>query len=185
MKCGIEYFRGSSNDVLARLMGAADKFGVDYFAIHSGDNLFCDPHLMEVGLNQMIKNKLDFLTIPDSLVCGGAAYCISTEALKRVCKLKKDTDTEYYPKYFTSGKKFNVQALKTNDRIFFNTNVRLTLDYSEDLKFARKIFNELGTNINSVPLKKILQLLEKNKELALINFFRQKDWEKNQKPMRI
>lgn len=184
-KNGIKIFRGSLRDVLERFLGAAQQFGVDYFAVYSADNLFCDPELMNIGINQMINNNLDFVMVPNDLVCGGSAYCISTQALKRACKLKKDSDTEYYPKYFTAGKEFNVGNLKVDDPIYHNTNVRLTLDYPEDLKFVRGIFNEFDTNMNNIPLRKIMGLLKRKPELAHINFFRQKDWANNQKPMKV
>ncbi|KKR91455.1 MAG: Acylneuraminate cytidylyltransferase, partial [Candidatus Woesebacteria bacterium GW2011_GWA1_41_13b] len=60
----IEVFRGSLNDVLERFLGAAQKFNVDYFVVFSGDNIFCDPELMDLGLNQMINNGLDFIKLP-------------------------------------------------------------------------------------------------------------------------
>jgi len=181
----IKTHRGSLKDILARLMGAAEKFGVNYFAIYSGDNIFCDPELVNLGMSQMIKNKLDFLTIPDSLVCGGAAYCVSTRALKRVCQDKTTDNTEYYPKFFTSRKDFKIGVLAVDDPIFHNSNIRLTTDYPEDLEFVRTVFNELGTDKNNIPLKKILKLINKKPEIAKINYFRQKDWSANQKPMKI
>ena len=182
---GIEVFRGSLGDVLERLLGAAQLFGVDYFAIHSGDNIFCDPTLMNLGIEQMINNNLDFINIPDDLVCGGAAYCISTRALKRACQLKKDNNTEYYPKYFTANKEFNVDNLKVDDSIYHNMNIRLTIDYPEDSEFARRVFDEFNTDINGVPLKKILKLLKQKPEIERINFFRTKNWSDNQKNMKI
>src|SRR3989338_6452767 len=177
---GIEVFRGSLSDVLERFLGAAQKFGVDYFVVYSGDNIFCDPELMNLGLNQMIDNNLDFINLPDDLVTGGVAYCISTLSLERICQLKNDDDTEYYPKYFTRGG-FKVGNLQVDDPIFHNTKVRATIDYPEDLEFAKRIFDEFNTDINNVPLKRILELIEQKPGIAKINFFRQKDWSNRQK----
>lgn len=181
----IEIFRGSLADVLERFLGATEKFNVDIFAIFSGDNVFCDPELANLGVSQMINNNLDFITIPDDLVCGGSAYCISTRALKRACELKTTNNTEYFPIHFTARKEFNVGNLRIDDPIYHNTNVRLTLDYPEDLEFLKRVFNEFGTDINNIPLRKIMELLKRKPEIAYINFFRQKDWSNNQKPMKI
>lgn len=184
-KCGAEVFRGPLSDVLERFLGAADKFGVDYFAIFSGDNLFCDPYLAELGVKQMIDNNLDFLNVPEDLVCGGSPYCISVDALRRVCYLKSDNNTEYYPKYFTDNSEFKVADHIVDDSIYHNRNVRLTMDYPEDLEFVKRIFDEFNTDTNSVPLKKILELLKQKPEIVKINFARHKDWMLNQKPMKI
>src|SRR3989344_3442232 len=179
---GIEVFRGSPNDVLERLLGAAQKFGIDYFINYTGDNIFCDPELMDLGINQMIDDDLDFIN-PENLIVGGATYCIATRALKKVCRLKNNDNTESYSQYFMTRKEFKVADLKVDDPIFYNTNtkVRATIDYPEDLEFARRVFDEFNTDINNVPLRKILELIEQKPEIGRINFFRQKDWSNRQK----
>ncbi len=184
-KCGAEVFRGPLSDVLERLLGAADKFNVDYFAIFSGDNVFCDPYLAELGIKQMLDNDLDFLNVPEDLVCGGSPYCISVEALRRVCRLKNDSNTEYYPKYFTGNPEFKVADHVVEDSIYHNRNIRLTMDYPEDLEFVKRVFDEFNTDTNDIPLKKIMELLGQKPEIVQINFLRQQDWTKNQKSMKI
>ncbi|MBI4117366.1 MAG: hypothetical protein HY451_01655 [Parcubacteria group bacterium] len=181
---GIEVFRGSLNDVLERLLGAAQKFNVDYLINYTADNIFCEPELMDLGIKQMIDSNLDFINLPDDLVAGGAAYCISTLALKKVCQLKNNDDTESYPQYFTTRKEFRIADLKVDDSIFHNTKVRTTIDYPEDLEFAKRVFDEFNTDTNNIPLRRILELLEQKPEIAKINFFRQKDWADKQKPMK-
>src|SRR3989344_5181005 len=177
---GIEVFRGSLSDVLERFLGAAQKFGVDYFVVYSGDNIFCDPELMNLGLKQIIVNDLDFIKLPQDLENGGVGYCISTRALNKACQLKDSSDTEYYPKYFTTRKEFKVADLEVDDPIFHNTNVRATIDYPEDIEFAERIFDEFDTDTNNIPLRKILELIKQKPEIGHINFFRQKNWADNQ-----
>lgn len=183
----IEFFRGSLKDVVVRFMGAADKFGVDLFTVFSGDNIFTDPEIMNCAISQMVKNKLDFINIPDDkVVCGGGCYCISIKALKEVCRTKNDRDTEFYAKYFMAGKRFRFQDLSLdNAPFYYKPNIRLTLDYPEDLKLVKRIFDEFDTDINNIPLKRIIKLMEEKPELININFFRHQDWMKNQIPMRI
>lgn len=177
----IEVFRGSLEDVLARLLGAARQFRVDYFINYTGDNIFCDPGLMDDGIHQMLQNSLDFINLPDDLVVGGAAYCISTQALQKVCASKDNDNTESYPQYFISRKEFKVEDLRVNDPIFHHSNIRATIDYAEDLEFATCIFDEFDTDINNVPLKKILELVGRKPEIGRINLFRQKDWAARQR----
>ena len=180
-KNGIGVFRGSREDVLERLLGAALHFHTDYFINYTGDNIFCDPGLMDAGIRQMIDGNLDFMNVPADLVVGGAAYCIATEALQKVCQTKDNDRTESYPQYFMTRKEFNIGNLDAGDPIFYDTNVRVTVDYPEDLEFARRIFDEFDTDVNNIPLKRILELLRQKPEIARINFFRQNDWAARQK----
>jgi spore coat polysaccharide biosynthesis protein SpsF len=73
-------YRGSSADKLARWLGAAREFGVDYFVTVDGDDLFCDPHLIDLAIRQVRTEPCDFLRAPEGLVCGGFTYCICAAA---------------------------------------------------------------------------------------------------------
>lgn len=177
----INFFRGSLNDLLERFLGAALKFKVDHFAVYTADNIFCEPELMDLGLKTIVDEKLDFINLPSGLIVGGASYCISTEALIKVCQSKKNDDTEYYPQYFTTNPEFKIADLKVADPLFYNQNIRATIDYPEDLEFARKVFDEFNTDINIISLRRIVELINRKPEIAHINLFRQKDWSHKQK----
>ena len=58
-----------------------------------------------------------------------------------------------------------------------NQRVRLTLDYSEDLEFFRKIYQELDIKASG---KEIIKYLNEHKSITMINFHRQKDFLDNQ-----
>ena len=57
-------------------------------------------------------------------------------------------------------------------------NIRLTLDYKEDLKLIRKILNKFNQTSNT---NTIIEYLKRNKEISKINYFREEDWKNNQK----
>ena len=58
----------------------------------------------------------------------------------------------------------------------FPENVRLTLDYNEDLELAQKIFTELGTHFN---IYDIISLFNKKPELTKITESIIAEWKKN------
>ncbi|MBI2062833.1 MAG: hypothetical protein HYT61_01165 [Candidatus Yanofskybacteria bacterium] len=181
-KHGIEYYRGSLSDKLGRWLSAAKSFGLDYFVEYDGDDLFCDPELIDFAIKQVVKKHCDFLKVPGTLVCGGVGPCMSVPALKKVCQIKATDDTEtVWWNYFTDTGLFQVRDLEVKERVFHNPNIRLTLDYQEDFDFFKKVFEELDIKVNKVPLRQILQFLNKRPELAKINFFRQQDFADNQK----
>ncbi len=181
----IKCFRGSENDKLARWLGATDKYKVDFFVTVDGDDLFCDPELIDLAITQMKENPCDFQEIPDTvepfLICGGSARCISTRALRKVCKIKNTDDTEMMWVYFTRTGLFKTRYLKVDNPIFYNKNIRATLDYKEDLDFFARVMDEFNTDVNNIPLRSIIQLINKKPEIARINFFRQQEFLDNQK----
>ncbi|MDP2932966.1 MAG: hypothetical protein Q8N81_02435, partial [bacterium] len=177
----IDCFRGSLEDKLIRWNGAVEKFHVDYFVTVDGDDTFADPELIDLAIEQMLANPCDFLKIPRDLVCGGAEFCISSSALKKVCEIKDTSDTEMMWVYFTDTGLFDVRDLLVSDPIFHNPKIRMTLDYPEDLEFFKRVFDEFNTDRNDIPLRKILELIARKPEIAEINFFRQEQFLQNQK----
>jgi spore coat polysaccharide biosynthesis protein SpsF len=176
----IKYFRGAVKDKLKRWLDAAHKFDVDYFVTMDGDDLFCDPELMELGAKQMEEKGYDFLKAPADLTCGAFSYAIKTSALEKVVQIKDTEDTEMMWVYFEDTGLFHVGTLLVNDPIYYDDNIRLTLDYPEDLVFFDKVFNELGCKNNDIPLKRVMFFLKDNPQIYLINSYRQEDFLKNQ-----
>ena len=179
--CGIKYFRGSLEDKLDRWLGAARKFDVDFFVTMDGDDLLCDPELIEMSVNQMEKGGCDFIKAPKDLVCGSFTYTLKTEALQKVCEMKDTNDTEMMWVYFEGTGKFKVCDLDIKDKIFFDRSIRLTLDYKEDFEFFSNIFERFGCKNNDVPLREILSFLKNHPEVIEINSFRKQDYLENQK----
>lgn len=182
----VECFRGSAEDRLGRMVGAVNKFGVNYIITCDGDDLFCDPELIELAIAQMLQKPCDVIKYPDDLVCGTFTYCINSDALRRAYKMSGGGDTEMYDAYLIESGVFDVRELKVNDPIFFNGDwVRATLDYQEDLDFFRKIFDELKINKNTIPFREIMKLIQRNPEIAKINFYRHKDFFTKREEMRL
>lgn len=180
-KCGIKYFRGSLEDKLERWLGATKSFNIDFFATMDGDDLFCDPELIEYSIKQMEMDRCDFIRAPNGLICGAFTYCISSKALEKVCSIKDTADTEMMWVYFEDTGLFKICDLDMKDAIFFDNDIRLTLDYQEDFEFFTKVFESLKCKYNDVPLRKIVKFLKKHPEITNINSFRQKDFLENQK----
>jgi spore coat polysaccharide biosynthesis protein SpsF (cytidylyltransferase family) len=83
--------------------------------------------------------------------------------------------------YFEDTGLFNVLDLNIKNKIFFDENIRLTLDYPEDYEFFSKVFNSLKCENNDVPLSEIVKFLKKHPEIIAINSFRQQDFLNNQR----
>lgn len=180
-RCGVQHFRGSLKDKLDRWLGATRQFNVDFFVTLDGDDLLCDPELMEAGIEQLKTTDVDYLEAPDGLICGSFTYGIRSSALEQVCIIKGTNDTEMMWVYFKDTGLFKVATLARQDPIFFDPDIRLTLDYEEDLAFFQAIFQHYQCINNDIPLRVIVPFLKEHPEIVQFNAFRRQDWAKNQK----
>ena len=176
---GINYFRGSSDDKLDRWLNAAEKFNVDYIVTVDGDDLFCEPKLVDLAFEQFEKSNPDFIQA-QGIICGAFTYGIKISALKKVCQIKDSEKTEMMSVYFTDTGLFNVAELRGAPQHYYRDDIRMTLDYKEDLDFFKEVLNLLGKSAEYVRLDEILQIIDKNPHIKKINYFRQKEFFENQ-----
>ncbi len=179
-ECGVDVFRGSEMDKLARWLGAARRYGVDYFVTADGDDLFCEPALNDHALEQFATTDADF--IQSAIVIPGAfTYGIRTSALSRVCEIKDTDDTEMMWVYFTQTGLFKVRELAgPNLEAYAREDVRITLDYEEDFVFFDTVFRALSGSSPQLPLLDVLRYLDRHTEVARINASLNQRWSQNQ-----
>ena len=176
---GIKYFRGSIEDKLKRWLNAAEKFNVEYIITADGDDLFCEPKLIDMAFNQFDISNADFIQAP-GIICGAFTYGIKVSALKKVCEIKTSNQTEMMWVYFTDTGLFSVKELEGVPQHYYNNDIRMTLDYKEDLDFFKEVLRLLGKSTKYVTLDEILQIIEQNPYVKDINYFRQKEFLGNQ-----
>ena len=181
-KYNILCFRGSENDKLLRWYDAAIKFNIKNIVTVDGDDIFTEPLLIDLAFKQLVDNKLDFIKGDHTgLVCGAFTYAFTFDSLKRVCDLKDDSDTEMMWVYFTDTGIFNIEELKDVPKEFYRNDIRMTLDYKEDLEFFNTILENSQNNKDEyLSLYEILNIIDSNPIIKDINFFRQNEWKINQ-----
>lgn len=168
-KCGVECFRGSEKDILDRYLNAALKYDVDFIVNVDGDDIFCDPELIDKTIEAFLKTGPSFIKWKD-LPLGAAPCGIKFEALKKACEIKDESNTETgWSAYFTDTNLFDVEYLETEDKELKHPEIRMTLDYPEDLRFVEEIFNRLYSPEKVFTLREILDLLRKQPHLLEIN----------------
>lgn len=178
---GASVFRGSLEDKLVRWRDAARKYNVRYVVTFDGDDLFCDPHLLDMGAEQIASGQYDFIEAPEGLVCGGFTYAFTVDALEKVCEIKNSDDTEMMWTYFKDTGLFRTGVLQDVDDIYIDPGIRATLDYPEDYAFFLKVFEHFDCRDNDVGLDEIVRYLHEHPEVAEINIGRQQEFLDNQK----
>ena len=174
--CGVEVYRGSTRDKLARWLGACDKFNVSAFVTMDGDDPFCDPNLAAQAFAQL--QECDFVE-STQIVTGGFTYAINCDALRKVCEIKDSDNTEMMWTYFKDTGLFKVEELVVLEKELLRSDIRLTLDYIEDLELFRQIFQILDFKEN-INLLEVVRLLGNRDDLRMANFFRQGEFLENQ-----
>ncbi len=176
----IEYFRGSVEDKLGRWLEAAKKFNVEFFVTADGDDLFCEPELIDLAFKQYKKNKPDYIG-EKGLVCGAYTYGVKTKALEKVCQIKDTDEIVMMGVYFTDTGLFKCEELQEVDDIYKRSEIRATLDYPDDFKFFKIVIGNLGAEKKDFNLRDIIKYLNKHPEIVKINQYLQEKFEDNQK----
>lgn len=180
-KLDVKVFRGSLEDKLERWNGAAKQYGIDYIVTFDGDDLFCEPVLLDMGAEQIRTGKYDFIEAPHGLICGAFTYAFTAKALEKVCEIKDSTDTEMMWTYFKDTGLFQTGCLENVEDVYFSDEYRLTLDYPEDFAFFTTVFEHFQCVKNDVPLREIVAYFREHPEIPKMNIGRQQEFLDNQK----
>ncbi len=163
----IDFFRGSEDDKLDRYLNAAHKFSTDFIAVVDGDDVFCDPELIDMCVSEFEETGADYVTVKDAPL-GTSPFCIKKSALETVCKTKTQTNTEVWGRLFTERSEFKKSFVIPKKKLQ-RPEIRLTLDYNEDFILIEKIFDALYQEGKYITLDDIVDFLTKNPELLEIN----------------
>jgi spore coat polysaccharide biosynthesis protein SpsF len=166
-KMGVQWFQGSTEDILVRLNGAAQKFETDFIVNVEGDDVFCDPIYADRTLDHHLKTNADFIRWT-GLPLGATPLGISVKALSQVCALKETTNTDTgWGHFFTDSGMFKVETIEETDPFFHHPEIRMTMDYPEDYTFFKEVFDRL--NRTDFTLRDVLQILKDNPSITQIN----------------
>ena len=162
----IQFFEGSEDDVLKRLLDAAKHYGYDAFVSITADNPLFSIYTSNLLVDLYKKKQYDFINTK-GLPIGCGTYLLDVKTLQVVNFMKQQSDTEIWGPFINRPDFFNVADLVIKNSLF-NEKIRITLDYAEDFEFIRNIYKEF--NINRTPsLVKVLELLKSKPSLLTIN----------------
>ena len=180
----ILYFRGNEKDILTRFLDAANKFNTDIIIDVEGDKIYTDPFFVDEISDKLQNLDIDFLIGNDSqysfnpsnhFIHGFVPAGFKKSILEKICNLKLSTNTETgYREFFLNPKISKFKFLVLTD--IYPKNLRLTLDYKEDLEFARKIFSKLKPFFSK---DDVLTLVNNEPELMNLTKNIHDSWNKN------
>lgn len=168
-KDGINYFRGSEDDVLERFFLAASKFNANIIVRLTADCPFIDPNQIDTFIQKLIVESADYVGSGETFAEGLDVEVFTFKALSEAHKkAKKPSEREHVTQYFHNNKDHFKTVVIEN--IVDDSKYRITVDEEEDLIVAKKIFKALYTNENEIfGIDKIKKFLDQNPEIFKIN----------------
>ena len=172
-KHGIEVFRGSLLNKIKRWYDCFNKYNIKEALLIDGDDLCYDYNIGIRAMNQLNSSNEDVIMCPKNIITGLFTLAVNNNAIQKLYEIvpENNKDTDLFMHYLEIVKlNSSYINLKKHEK---NKAIRLTLDYSEDLEFFRKIYEKMNIDDSS---SKIISYLEKNKAIIKINYHRQKDF---------
>jgi spore coat polysaccharide biosynthesis protein SpsF len=169
---GISIFRGSEKDKLGRWIECADAYGAEFFVTADGDDLFVGTELIDLAFKQYEENGHKFIQCT-SAPTGSFSWGMQTAGLIHVYRnyAQNIENTEMCFAWFD-----DVHELENILDEYKRKDIRITLDYPEDLDFFRTVINNIGNK----PLGDIFKFLDYHKDIVSINISREDDYRNNQ-----
>ncbi len=169
-KNNIKVFRGSLNNLSDRFYKAADKYKLDHIVRVTGDDILRDEIMIDKAIESHLKNSCD-VTITSNMPYGTQSEIFSYGTIKTIMeRVEVQSNTEYLEWFLQNDRYFSVNYVPSKYK--FDSKIRLTLDYKEDLLLFKKIFEYFNKiKKNDFNLRDVLELFKNNKNLIKINNF--------------
>ncbi|MCX9081605.1 MAG: glycosyltransferase family protein [Candidatus Methanoperedens sp.] len=167
---GIDYFRGSENDVLDRYYQCAKEYGIDIIVRLTADDPLNDSFVIDKLIETFLELSPNIDYVGSDLnfkyPVGVGAQIFSFEALERVWnETHDDFEREHVMLYLLRNpEKFRISGIKTE---FDYSNHRWTLDYIEDFRFIEAIYQHFQNGYFT--MEELIDYLNNNPQIVQIN----------------
>ena len=164
----IDYFRGSSDDVLDRFYQCTKIFSDSLIVRITADNPLIDPKIIDLVITEFLNHNCDYATnsLKRTFPYGTEVEVFPFHVLEKAWKhAKMPSEREHVTPFIRDPKNnFNLFNIENNEDLSF---LRYTVDRNEDLELVKEIIK----NIDSRPilLKHILKLYKTKPEIFKIN----------------
>lgn len=160
----INYFRGSSEDVLDRYYNCAKNFGVDTIVRITGDNPLIDPNIIDLVIDEYRNNRCDFATntIIRTFPYGTEVEVFSFKSLEKAWKnAKKPSEREHVTPFLRDPKNGFIK-INTESKENFS-HLRYTVDRIEDLKLVKEIIKHI--HVRPILMEDVIKLYKQNQKI--------------------
>ena len=171
----ISFFIGDENNVLKRYYDTAKQFKINLIVRITSDCPFTDPKIIDDMIHFYLSSNYDYIRNVDgktNFPIGVDVEIFSFKILEKIYQLaESEEEKEHVTKYILNHPE-QYSIFSYNDRsIKLIYNLRLTVDYEEDLLVCRKVFKKLRENNKSIDfsLYDVINIVENNPEIMDLN----------------
>lgn len=169
---GVGCFRGSEDDVLGRVLGAAQSVNADLIVEITGDCPLLDPAVVDRVLNTFKSNQVDYVsnTLKRTFPRGLDVQVFPTAVLAEVERLTQDpVDHEHVSLYiYEHPERYRLLNIESGlpERCW---DWRLTVDTDEDFALIKAIYEHLYPGKPDFGLDDMVRLLDVQSQLLQLN----------------
>jgi spore coat polysaccharide biosynthesis protein SpsF len=169
---GAHVFRGSEEDVLDRVVKAAQSRNADIIVETTGDCPLIDPGIVDKVVGDFLMGGADFVSnvLPHTTPRGTDVRVFWAKDLAEINVRSQDpADHEHVSLHFWEHpERYRCRNVET-DLPEAAAHLRLTVDESADLELVREVYQRLYSSNPAFTLADVLQLLDQQPGLAAIN----------------
>ena len=161
----VPYFVGEEDDVLARVIACAEKFGATDITRYTTESPFTCFELIDDAWSEHVEGgfQVSFL---DNVPNGASFEILSLEALKvshsRGNSWHRAMGVSLYIR--ENKEQFHIRHLPVPENVK-RPELRLTIDYPEDLILCRAVYEALKEQAPRIPVADIISFLDDNPHL--------------------
>lgn len=168
--CGASVFRGDADDLIRRLGDAVEAHGFDIVIEADGDDPFIEMRYTDDAVQLLLDDSAVDVVLPPTLPLGLAAKVVRGTAFQTVRRAYRTTANDTgFMYFFTRSGLCSVRTLDLLDPRHARADIRLTLDYAEDLELMRTVFTELHGAETVFCVDELVGLFERRPELVGVN----------------
>jgi spore coat polysaccharide biosynthesis protein SpsF len=171
-KIGIGCYRGSENDVMNRVIGAADSVGADVVVEITGDCPIIDQQIVEQTIRMFNANQADYVSNAQirSYPIGMDTQVLRLETLKRSASMTSDAlEHEHVTLHIRNHPEIFSQLHLVAPPETHWPELGLTLDEPNDYELLKKIIEHFEPIKPLFSCRDVIQLLKQRPDLVAIN----------------
>ena len=163
----IDYFRGSSDDVLDRFYQCTKIFSDSLIVRITADNPLIDPKIIDLVITEFLNHNCDYATnsLKRTFPYGTEVEVFSFSCLESSWTQANGDEREHVTKFIYNNPKYFKIGSLDNDKS--HVNLHLSVDTEHDLKLISSLYDKIYSK--PILLSNILEILNQYPDLLKIN----------------
>lgn len=166
------FYRGNEEDVLKRLVEAAQSVSADIVVETTSDCPVIDWRHVDHLVNLFFSGNYDYVSniITRSFPIGFDVQVFPLSVLNQVARIAREHTYREHPSFFiyTHPQQFRLKNWRAREKMFW-PDLRVTLDTPQDYQVLTQVFNSLYSKNPNFSAEDVVNFLKSHPEIVAIN----------------